>query len=218
MDRLIKMLKTLVLTSLLALLLGVSSGYAQANDIAPLLAELTQAADTKTLSSRFVQEKQLAIFAEKLLSQGRFVYRAPDQLRWELLTPVASGFVLQGKRGVRWNSLSREQGNFSVDADPIMGMIAQQLLAWARVDIEWLQSRYRMELLSSEPISLRLYPRDAGEAGFIEHLQILFAADRRHVAEVLMVEKEGDSTLLRFSDVAINTELPADAFVAPGFR
>lgn len=212
------MLRKLLLTSLWALLLCAPSAYAQASELAPLLAELKQAAaQTETLASDFVQEKQLAIFAEKLLSQGRFVYRKPDQLRWELLTPVASGFVLQGNRGERWNSLSREKGRFSVDADPIMGMIAQQLLAWARVDLDWLQSRYRMELQSAAPITLRLYPLDAGEAGFIEQLQIQFAADHSHVAEVLMVELQGDSTLLRFNEVIINAELPADAFAAPEF-
>jgi hypothetical protein len=64
---------------------------------------------------------------------------------------------------------------------------------------------------------LRLYPLDPGEASFIDYLQILFADDRRHVAEVLMVEKEGDSTLLRFSDVEINIELSPDAFETPVF-
>ena len=195
------MLKTLLLTSFLALLLCVSPYSAQATELAPLLAELKlAAAKTETLSSRFVQEKQLAIFAEKLLSQGRFVYRKPDRLRWELLNPVDSGFVLNGNSGKRWNSLSQEQESFSVASDPIMGMIAQQLLAWARVDLDWLQNRYRMELQTSAPVRLRLYPLDAGEAGFIDHLEILFADDHRHVAEVLMVEQEGDSTLLRFTD------------------
>jgi outer membrane lipoprotein-sorting protein len=212
------LLKRLFLTSLVPLLLIVPPCLAEPTDISPLLAELKLAAsETATLSSRFVQEKHLSIFAERLLSQGRFIYQKPDWLRWELLTPAASGFVLQGEKGERWNGLSREKERFSIETDPIMGMIAQQLLAWARVDIDWLQQRYRMELQTSEPVNLRLYPLDPGEAGFIDYLQILFADDRRHVAEVLMVEKEGDSTLLRFSDVEINIELSPDAFETPVF-
>lgn len=183
-----------------------------------LLNELKDAAaQTTTLESRFVQEKHLAIFAEKLLSQGRFAYRKPDRLRWELLSPMSSGFVLRGASGERWNSLSKEQGRFTVESDPIMGMIAQQLLAWARVDTDWLQQRYQMELLSSQPVKLRLTPLDQGEAGFIDFLQIVFADDRRHVAEVLMVEQGGDSTLLRFTDVQLNTDLTGEAFQPPEF-
>jgi len=202
----------------LLFLLSPSSGYASVSELTPLLAELKlAAAETETLSSNFVQEKYLEIFAEKLLSEGRFIYQKPDHLRWELLTPVVSGFILRGARGERWNGLSQERESFSVKTDPIMGMIAQQLLAWARVDLDWLQSRYRMELQSTEPVTLYLYPLDSGEATFIDHLQIKFSADLRHVAEVVMIEQGGDSTLIRFNDVKINTNLPADAFQVPEF-
>ena len=202
--------------SLLAFL--PANGLAESMELQPLLNELkVAAAETETIKSDFVQEKNLAMFSEKLLSQGAFAYQKPNRLRWELLSPVASGFVLNGGKGERWNSLSQERGHFSVDNDPIMGMIAQQLLAWARVDVDWLQSRYRMELQSTQPISLRLTPLDQGEAGFIDYLQILFAVDKRHIAEVLMMEQGGDSTLLRFTDVQLNTELPEEAFQPPEF-
>ena len=212
------MLKNIMMKYLFWVCLLFASPVYATGELAPLLVELKlAAAETETLSSHFEQEKYLEIFAEKLLSEGRFVYRKPDQLRWELLTPVASGFVLRGDQGERWNSLSQEQKSFSVKTDPIMGMIARQLLAWARVDLDWLQSRYRMELQSVEPVTLHLYPLDQGETAFIDYLQIRFAADRSHVAEVLMVEQGGDYTLIRFVDVQINTELSADAFQVPGY-
>lgn len=176
------------------------------------------AAETKSLSSRFVQEKELAIFSETLLSQGRFYYRQPDHLRWELLTPVASGFVLRGEHGERWNSLSQETSLFNVEKDPLMGVIAQQLLAWARVDIDWLESRYRIELLSQQPARLQLFPLDQGEADFIEQLQILFSENSSHVKQVEMYEAGGDKTLLRFEEVLLNQELPVAAFQAPEMR
>jgi len=205
---------------LMLLFLSVSPlDAAETTGLQPLLRELQDAAaQTRSLTSDFVQEKQLAIFAEKLVSKGRFAYQQPDRLRWELLTPMASGFVLRAGKGERWNGLSRERSDFSVANDPIMGMIAQQLLAWARVDLDWLQSRYRMELLAESPVRLRLVPLDQGEASFIKELQILFAEDRSHVAEVLLLEQGGDSTLLRFSNVQLNTPLSAAIFEAPEFK
>jgi len=201
---------------LLLLLFCATPAYAEEMALAPLLVELKlAAAQIETLSSPFMQEKYLDIFAEKLLSEGRFAYRKPDLLRWELLTPVASGFVLRGDQGERWNRLSHKQESFSVKKDPVMGMIAQQLLAWARVDLDWLQSRYRMELQTMTPVVLHLYPRDKGEAEFIDHLQIQFSADRSHVVAVQMVEQGGDSTTIRFTDVEINADLPDSAFQVP---
>lgn len=212
------MFKKLLLSYVLLLVVAMP-WRAESSDLTALLIDLkVSAADTNSLNSSFEQEKHLAIFAEKLMSHGRFIYQNPDQLRWELLTPVASGFVLQGKQGVRWNQLSGEKGSFSVEKDPIMGMIAQQLLAWAKVDLDWLETRYQMELVTEQPVVMKLTPLDEGEAGFIDHLQISFADDRRYVAQVLMVEQGGDSTLLRFNDVEINSELPQDAFTSPEFQ
>lgn len=176
------------------------------------------AATTGSLASEFIQEKQLAIFSETLRSTGLFYYRQPGHLRWELLTPVASGFVLRDQQGERWNRLSQETGSFRIDRDPLMGIIAQQLLAWAKVDIDWLHSRYRIELLAEQPVRLQLFPRDQGEAGFIEQLQILFSAENSHVELVEMFEAGGDKTLLRFEKVQINQPLPATAFQVPEFR
>jgi outer membrane lipoprotein-sorting protein len=191
----------------------------QENGLPAVFARLkAAAAQTQSLSSTFVQEKQLAMFAETLLSNGRFYYRQPDHLRWELLTPVASGFVLRGQQGERWNSLSREVTAFHIDGDPMMGVVAQQLLAWARVDIDWLRSRYRIELLAEQPVRLQLFPLNSGEAGFIEQLQILFSADSRYVVRVEMHEAGGDQTLLHFEQVQINQPLPAAAFLVPEFR
>lgn len=177
----------------------------------------SSAVETRSLASDFIQEKHLAIFSETLLSGGQFYYRQPDHLRWELLTPIRSGFALRGRQGERWNGLSRETGTFRIDEDPVMGIIAEQLLAWARVDVEWLKSRYRIELLSEQPARLQLVPLDPGEAGFIEQLQILFAADNSHVARVEMHEAGGDKTVLRFENVRMNQPLPADAFQPPEF-
>ena len=208
------------LTMLLRVFLGLvfvclATGPAAA-ELPPLFAELQQAAaQTETLSSEFVQEKHLEMFSETLKSRGRFTYKRPDRLRWELLEPLASGFVLRGEKGERWNRLSGERSGFSVSGDPIMGVIAQQLLAWARVDLDWLQQRYLIAVEQEQPLQLRLVPLDQGEAGFIDHLLIRFDAGRRYVAEVLMVEPGGDSTRLSFREVRINQPLAADSFQAP---
>ncbi len=195
-----------------------AKAVSQTDSLADVFVRLqSAAAKTRSIASDFVQEKQLAIFSETLKSKGRFFYRQPDQLRWELLTPVASGFVLNGQQGQRWNSLSRETRSFAIATDPMMGIVARQLLAWARVDMTWLQKRYRIELLDTQPIRLKLLPRDQGEAGFIEQLQILFAADRSHVVEVEMFEKGGDKTRLRFTNVRINQPLTEETFKAPEF-
>lgn len=196
---------------------GVENG-APSMTLKEVQAELRHAArKVKTLQSDIVQEKHLQMFAETLESHGRFMFARPANLRWEMLEPVASGFVLRGTAGRRWNAVSEEVDSFSVDSDPVMGVVAQQLLAWARVDMEWLTTRYSMEVLAAEPVTLRLRPRDAAEAEMIESLTIEFSPQRSHVAEVVMREQGGDWTRMRFTHVEVNAGLPAYAFQAPEF-
>lgn len=211
-------MKRIFLMLLVGLVLAASSLAADHNELETILTQLKEAAaEVKTLQSNFVQEKNLEMFDQQLLSSGRMIYVQPDRLRWELLSPVASGFVLQGEQGVRWNAVSQQIQGFSVSADPLMGVVAQQLLAWARVDLEWLRERYRLALLTTEPVQLQLIPLDAGEGGFIEQIKVTFDPLQGYVTDVLILEQSGDSTGLRFSDVRINDSVAAEAFATPEF-
>jgi len=188
------------------------------NELEVVLEQLkAAAAQVETLQGRFVQEKNLEMFEQQLLSSGAMVYVQPDQLRWELLSPVASGFILKGEQGVRWNAVSQQRQRFSVSADPLMGVVAQQLLAWARVDLEWLRERYRITLMTVEPVLLQLIPLDPGETEFVESIQVTFDSLQGYVSDVLVLEQSGDSTRLRFSDVRINDRVAAEAFAPPEF-
>lgn len=183
-----------------------------------VLAQLKQeAARTETLQGHFVQEKTLVMFDQTLRSEGVLYYQAPDHLRWELLTPTASGFIIQGSRGVNWNSVSGRVQRFSVEDDPVMGMIAGQLLAWTRMDMDWLEQRYRLELVATSPVTLHLYPRDVAEAGFITRIRVTFASRLEHVTEVLMEEQQGDSTRLHFVETKRNQPLADGIFRPPVF-
>ena len=109
-------------------------------DLDRVLAGLARsAAGIETLSSDFVQEKYLAVFQDALVSRGRFYYRKPDKLRWELRSPLVSGFALDGNRGRRWRGAEEKSESFDIRQDPVMKVVAEQLLAWARPDFPWLQ-------------------------------------------------------------------------------
>ncbi len=165
-----------------------------------------------TMSSSFTQEKYLSVFSETLKSSGRFYYQRPDKLRWELLEPVASGFVLRGHKGRRWQARIPGSEPFDLDSDPAMAFIAEQLFAWARLDIDWLQQRYLISIDCEQPLALSLRPRR--KDGFLERLQIVFAADNSHVQRVEVHEKDGDYTRIIFSATRINQPIDAALFKA----
>jgi outer membrane lipoprotein-sorting protein len=193
--------------------LGAPAWAEKATDpLDPVLVRIENlASGVQTLESDFVQEKHLAVFQEVLLSRGRFYYAREDRLRWELLTPVQSGFVLNGQSGRRWHSRTGDSESFDLNSDPVMKIVAGQLLAWTRADFPALRREYRIVLLDEAPVRLRLEPTTAA-AGFLEYLQIVFSTDGRHVQVVEIHEKDGDFTRIRFENTQVNTTLAKDLF------
>jgi outer membrane lipoprotein-sorting protein len=179
----------------------------------PLFTRLEKnAGEVKTLTSDFVQEKHLSMFKTVLISKGRFNYNKPDQLRWELISPVASGFVLNGSKGRRWHERSGRTEKFDINQEPVMKLVSEQLFAWAKADFAKLQREYRITVLSEAPVSLRLEPLSPATAGFLDHLMIAFSPDGRYVRTVEVHEKDRDFTRIKFINTAVNKPLPADLF------
>lgn len=198
----------------LLLLLLLALPAAAAGEPSPELLEslAKSAAGVKTLASDFVQEKHLAMFKKKVTSKGRFYFARPDSLRWELTEPVASGFVLKGDKGRRWHARTGRSETFSIGQDPVMRIVAEQLLAWTRADFARLKKEYRIQVLEDSPVSLRLEPLAGPAGGFLSHLLVAFSADGRHLKSVELHEKDGDFTRIRFQNTAVNRQLDADLF------
>jgi len=174
--------------------------------------QITAAAhDVKTLHSEFAQEKYLSIFEEKLLSSGQFYYQRPDKLRWELLEPVVSGFVLNGDSGKRWHQSIAGSEPFKLKQDRAMSLIAEQLFAWAKADLDWLHKHYEIGVTQQQPIQLCLLPL-AENNGFLDHLLITFSPDASYVASVEIHESDGDYTRINFKKTVVNGCIDSDIF------
>jgi outer membrane lipoprotein-sorting protein len=169
------------------------------------------AAGVDTLASDFSQEKYLAVFQDVLPAKGRFYYRKPDNLRWEMTSPVTSGFVLRGDTGRRWQEAGSRGEPFDIAREPVMKIVADQLLAWTRADFEALRRDYRISLAGEAPVRLRLDPKGAA-AGFLDYLSITFAPDGRHVQQVEVHEQGGDYTRITFHHTVVNGPLADDLF------
>lgn len=199
---------------LLVLLIAVPWSVLAAEPLPEEMAdEIRQSASqVETLSSQFVQEKFLSMFAETLTSNGRFYYQRPDQLRWELTEPVGSGFVLNGDHGERWHERVDGSEPFRLEDDPAMSLIAEQLFAWARADLVWLQDHYQIELIGVDPICLRLTPPEGQGRAFLDYLLIQFSESAAYVTEVEVHEQDGDYTRIRFSQTDVNAPLAGALF------
>lgn len=193
------------LTVTLGLIIS-SHASAKLQDMDVVLQKLqAQATAVESISSEFSQESHLSVFVVPVISNGRFLFRKPDKLRWEYLSPMTEGFAFDGGHGVRWTETTK--ASFSLRNDPLMNVVAKQLLAWATFDIAWLSAEYDISLESDSPVLLKLIPKSSDTAVVLKHLLIEFSLSSNTVKKVELHDQSGDLTRILFENPQVNTLL-----------
>lgn len=208
------MIRLLALLACLLLVVPVRPAAAEnTSELTEILQTLsTRAASITTISSRFTQEKRLSMFDSVLVSTGRFAYAKPDRLRWEYVTPIVEGFAISGSEGVRWSDSVERKQHFVLRQDPVMHIVAGQLLAWATFDLDRLRQEYDISCDSTAPVVLHLTPRSQDTRAVLQYLLIEFTPSQGTVARVELHEQGDDTTRIMFSDTAINQPLDPAVF------
>ena len=170
------------------------------------------ASGIETLASGFAQENNSAMFKDAPVSKGRFYYRSPDGLRWEVLEPNPMGFVVNGDEAKRWRGQNGRSQSFDLRREPVVRIITDQVFAWARADFKWLEERYTITVVGDAPVVLKLVPVSSSEKKHIDHIRLIFSETDAHVSEVEIHETGGDYTVIRFINTAVNSPLEEDLF------
>jgi outer membrane lipoprotein-sorting protein len=173
------------------------------------------AAAISSFSCDFMQVRYLTIFPKPVRFAGRLALRKPDQLRWEFVTPLPSVLILNGKNGLKCSEGGPVR-EFSLDADPVMRLVATQLWAWTSGSYRDLMGDFAFELLPG-PV-LVFTPRTDGAASFIGKIRVDFDPDFLQPRQVEISEPGGDRTVITFSGYQRNIDLPAPLFTACGSR
>lgn len=170
------------------------------------------ASGIKTLAGSFRQERRLAMLARPAVSTGRFYCMKPDKLRWELINPEPSGFLVNGDLAKQWKGKEGPSDAFETKQNPLIKLIVDQVFAFTTADLEWLEQRYGINVVQDDPIVLKLVPRSSKEKQYIDHLRISFEPGTNYVHVVYILEKSGDSTRIEFFDLVINGQLQPGLF------
>lgn len=169
-------------------------------------------ADIVTLSGDFVQKKKIEIVKDMPDSKGKFYYKNPDNLRWEILEPVTMGFIVNGNSGKKWRGKSGRSRKFNIEKEPTIGVISNQVFAWAKGDFEKLKAGYEIILLNEDPIEIKLIPLSSIEKKYIESIILAFSETDNYVNRLEINEKKGGCTQIIFHDMVINAQLQEDIF------
>lgn len=166
--------------------------------------------NTSSIKSDFVQEKNMSLLAEKIVSRGKFWFRKNNQVRMEYTQPFEYLMIINNdnvlvRDGQKENRLSARSNK-----------LFQQI---NRITIDCVQGTF----LSNKDFSSRVFenkteylveltPRSKAVRDIFK--SILVTVDKKDlgVTKVDMNEQSGDNTLIRFTNKELNAKLPDALF------
>jgi outer membrane lipoprotein-sorting protein len=168
---------------------------------------------TASISSDFEQLKHLSFLEEDVTSTGRFYFQKEHKLRWEYSSPFFYLIIFNND-----TVLIRDSEKTSV-YDAASGQMFRQIndIMLRMVNGTILESKdFEFEYLENDQYyKLDMVPLDENMKEFLSGISLFINKDDYTADELLMLERSGDFTRIRFINKRLNENIPEHIFDLP---
>jgi outer membrane lipoprotein-sorting protein len=166
---------------------------------------------TRALTARFEQTKHLSLLAEPLVSRGRFAFKQPDQVLWQMEEP--SFTVRIDQQGVHLPDLPNAQAEVAAMA-PFSAML-RELSGVFTGSLSNVRRTFEVQAEGDvAAIRVRLVPRSPQWQRMFRAIELSFATPDMVMKTIRLDEALGDHLEIVFSDVHRNDAVADAAFDA----
>lgn len=159
------------------------------------------------ITADFVQKKNLKILSRPLVSEGKFYYRTPGELRWEYLSPIKNILLIHGDKVAKYawskNGFTQEEGP-QLEATRI---VMEQIVSWLKGNFHD-NKAFIPELKQGNPATIVLTPAKDYLANFIKRITLTLSNTDGVISSIEILEPQGSSTIIEFSHISLNTDIP----------
>jgi len=187
------------------------AGYAAVADLLKFKEQFaTIAGKTETIKSDFVQEKNLSMLSEKIVSKGKFWFKRENMLRMEYTTPFEYLMILNKdnmyiKDGQKENKVSTKSSKLfdqinKITIDCVQGSFFN--------NPDFITKAYENKntyLIELSPVSKNLKE-------FFKTIDVIIDKSDYEATTIEMDENSGDNTIIRFTNREINANIPDAIF------
>jgi outer membrane lipoprotein-sorting protein len=173
------------------------------------LAETTQA--TNTIESKFIQEKNLSVISEKIITRGKFYFKKENKLRWEYTDPFRYLIIMNGDKVLIKDE--KKENRFDAASNKVFTEINSIMVGSIRGTILNENKKFKIDFLESMEFNLvKLSPLSAQLKSYIAEIRIFFNKLNNSVSKLEIAEPSGDFTKIEFTGLKINTPVSDENF------
>ncbi len=193
------------------LLQAQPTGFTPVRDVQAFQQNFQQASNTiSTIKSDFVQEKNLSMMEEKIVSKGQFFYKKEKKVRLEYSSPFKYLMIINGD-----NVLIQDENRsnkFSTKSNKMFRQINQIMVDCLSGAVlnnpDYTVASYE----SKTQYALALSPKSKFMKEYFNNIWIYVDKQSKAVLRVEMNEKSGDNTVMKFSNTLLNKVVRDDLF------
>lgn len=167
----------------------------------------------KTLKTDFTQEKEMVLFKDKIVLQGRIYLQKPGKIAWHVDAPLRYSVLITPAAIRQWDEDTNKVREISLANNPVFQSVIGQMTVWFSGEYGSLLENNEVKVLSLDPIVIECVPRENNIAGkVIKSITITFRDDETYLKQIRIQELTGDVTTLNFTNTLINVPLDNSSF------
>lgn len=190
------------------------STFKAVSDIPALKKQFEQnAIHTQSIRADFKQEKHLSILDEVILSNGTFLFKKENKVRWNYIKPFNYLIIINGDK-----IFINDDGNkksYDANSSKMFSQINKIVIGTAKGTL-FSDPEYTTEFKENNThYQIKLVPKNAKLRDYVYEIFLQIDKKDLSVSELKMMEKNGDFTLVHFINKKINQSVEDNEFKTP---
>lgn len=187
------------------------AGYVPVADLPEFKARFaTVAGKTETIKSDFVQEKNLSMLSDKIVSKGKFWFKRESMLRMEYNTPFQYLMILN--KGNMYIKDGQKENKVSTKSSKLFNQVNKIIIDCVRGSVfdnpDFITKAYE----NKNTYLVELSPAGKALKEFFKTIDVIIDKSNYEAASIEMNETSGDNTIIRFTNKEINANIPDAIF------
>jgi outer membrane lipoprotein-sorting protein len=181
-------------------------------DIAAFKLKLnTMSAGVHTIESDFVQEKNLSVLSNKIVSKGHFCFMKENNIHWEYTQPYKYLIIINKDK--IFIKEDKNQKQYDIQSNKMFQEMNKFISGCIQGDILQNEKDYKVSYFEDDRnYFVKLVPNAEKMRQMLNEVQIWFDRNDLTVSRIQMVESGGDYTRIDFTGKKLNTEIPLEKF------
>lgn len=170
--------------------------------------------NTNTIEADYIQEKNMSVLSEKIISKGRFLFKKENKLRWEYTVPFH--YLILLNNGTMVIQDEDKKSKVDIRNNKMFTEINSIIIGCVQGNIFNDEKKFRSSFFENgSSYMVKLQPLDKTLKEYLSEIRIFFTKSDLSVSRLEMHEPSGDYTKIDFSGIKTNAIIPDAKFLVP---